>query len=151
MVIEKGIIDGIFYKYAGKKEAIISILVDVRDRVGHLSEEDIGYIAEITHRNKDDLMRIAREDISLNVGKEGRFIIEVCDGTTCHFSGSNHIMEELKSILKISPGETTKDRKFTLRAVKCLGVCSLAPAIRINGRIFSGLTRNKIKEILDGY
>jgi NADH-quinone oxidoreductase subunit E len=44
---------------------------------------------------------------------------------------------------------TTEDNKFTLKTVACFGQCALAPVIEIDGRIYSHMTENKLKEIVN--
>ena len=41
-------------------------------------------------------------------------------------------MKAIKDTLKIEVGETTKDGKFTLSEVECLGACVNAPMIQVN-------------------
>jgi len=53
--------------------------------------------------------------------------------------------------LDISPGQTTKDKRFDLERVACLGCCALAPVIQINDDIYSRMTVIRLKEILDKY
>jgi NADH:ubiquinone oxidoreductase subunit E len=83
--------------------------------------------------------------------KPGRFTISVCDGTACHIKGSPLIMEWLSDALKIRPGETDADGNFTIEKVSCLGCCSLAPVISINGRVYAKLDRKNLKKILQEY
>jgi NADH-quinone oxidoreductase subunit E len=151
MVTEKGIIDGIYKRYQGKKEVLTSILVDIQDRSGHLSESDLSYIAEITNKNLDDILELVKLNPGFRLKKEGRFIIEVCDGTACHLSGNSEALNIISNMLKLKPGETTENHRFTLRTVKCLGVCTRSPAMRINGKIFTNLDPKKIKDIFDEY
>ena len=58
----------------------------------------------------------------------------------------------LSEDLNVKIGETTKDRQFTLSAVRCVGACSLAPVFVIDEETFGRIdTRDKLKEILDKY
>ena len=50
--------------------------------------------------------------------------------------------------LGIESGKTTADGLFTLEKVACLGCCSLAPVIMINGEAFGNLTPEKAVGIL---
>jgi len=81
----------------------------------------------------------------------GKYQIQICRGTACHVQGSLTILEILKSILKINPGETTKDGLFSLEVVACIGACGLAPVVAINGEFFAKLTADKIRSIITDY
>ncbi len=83
--------------------------------------------------------------------KPGRFTIAVCDGTACHIKGSPLIMEWLSDALKIRPGETDAEGNFTIEKVSCLGCCSLAPVMAVNGTVYGKLDRKKVIRILKEY
>jgi NADH-quinone oxidoreductase subunit E len=81
----------------------------------------------------------------------GRNLVEVCAGTACHVQGAANLMDRIERDLKICCGETTKDKKFTLEEVRCLGCCSLAPVARISGNIHPNLTQDQIPKVLANY
>ncbi len=83
--------------------------------------------------------------------KPGKYKIAVCDGTACHIKGSNPVLEYLRRELGISPGETDTDGTFSLETVACLGCCSLAPVMSVNGRVYGKLDRKRIAAILKEY
>ena len=83
--------------------------------------------------------------------KPGRYKIAVCDGTACHIKGAPQITQWISSELGIEPGETDKDGLFSLEVVACLGCCSLAPVMSINGRVYGKLDRKGVARILKEY
>ena len=83
--------------------------------------------------------------------KPGRFRISVCDGTACHIKGSPLILEWIQNELGIRVGETDADGRFSLEKVACLGCCSLAPVMSINGTAYGTLDRKKTIRILKEY
>lgn len=83
--------------------------------------------------------------------KPGRFKIAVCDGTACHIKGAPQIQQWISAELGIGPGETDKDGLFSLEVVACLGCCSLAPVMSINGRVYGKLDRKGVSRILKEY
>ncbi|MCI7643516.1 MAG: NAD(P)H-dependent oxidoreductase subunit E [Lentisphaeria bacterium] len=80
--------------------------------------------------------------------KPGKYRISVCDGTACHIKGSEKVLDWVTSELNLKDGETTSDGLFSLETVACLGCCSLAPVMSINGEIFAKLDRRKTMKIL---
>ena len=76
----------------------------------------------------------------------GRHIINVCRGTACHVKGSERLLPILEQELGCKVGETTKDGRFTLDVVACLGACSIAPVISIDGEFYGNLKANEIKK-----
>ena len=83
--------------------------------------------------------------------KPGRFKIAVCDGTACHIKGAPQIQQWISAELGIGPGETDKNGLFSLEVVACLGCCSLAPVMSINGRVYGKLDRKGVSRILKEY
>ncbi len=43
---------------------------------------------------------------------------------------------------------TTRDKEFTLEEVACIGACSIAPVISINGEYFGRLKTKDIPKII---
>ena len=83
--------------------------------------------------------------------KPGKHKISLCDGTACHIKGSSQILEWVNSTLGIKSGETDANGVFSLETVACLGCCSLAPVMSINGKIFGNLDRKSTMKILKEY
>lgn len=83
--------------------------------------------------------------------KPGKYQIAVCDGTACHIKGSVQIQQWISDALGIKPGETDADGIFSLETVACLGCCSLAPVMSINGRVYGKLDRKTTVKILKEY
>ena len=81
----------------------------------------------------------------------GRFQISVCDGTACHLKGAPLIHEWLNQELNLKPGETAPDGVFSLETVACLGCCSLAPVMSVNGKVHGKLDRKKVMRIIKEY
>lgn len=78
----------------------------------------------------------------------GKFRINVCLGTACFVKGSDKVMEELKRYLLINAGESTKDMKYTLGSLRCVGACSLAPLVTVNDKVFADVTAKVVPDII---
>lgn len=151
MVIEKGIIDGILERYPDKKGALISILQDVQEKVGYLSKDDMEYISQKIGISSSQIFGVATFYAQFRLKRDGGNVIEVCDGTACHVKGADDLFGEIKEAIGIGPGETTEDNKFTLKTVRCIGACSFAPVIKVNGEVFTRLKKGEVKKILQKY
>ena len=118
-----------------------------------------GYVSDDAIRLASEYFKVAAAEVEGVLSfyaqfkrvKPGRFTIAVCDGTACHIKGSPLIMEWLSDALKIRPGETDKDGNFTIEKVSCLGCCSLAPVMAVNGTVYGKLDRKKVIRILKEY
>ena len=72
-------------------------------------------------------------------------------GTVCFVKGSGKILSEFEKQLGIKNGETTKDLKFTLEGLRCVGACGLAPVVVVNGKVYGNVTVDQVSDILDHY
>lgn len=81
----------------------------------------------------------------------GEYSVSVCMGTGCFVKGSQNIMEQFKTVLKIQPGETTEDGMFTLSDVRCIGACGLAPVVTINEDVHGNLKVDQVRDIISDY
>ncbi len=80
--------------------------------------------------------------------EDGKYIVMVCATLPCALRGAQMVADCFKEELKLGMGETSADKKFTLRKVECLGSCASAPVCQINDDYFENLTPQKIKEIV---
>ena len=78
-------------------------------------------------------------------------MVEVCAGTSCHSRGSRALRERLEKEIGIGPGKTDPSGRFTLRTVRCLGLCALSPAMKIDGRSFGRVKLDRLGEILEQF
>lgn len=88
-----------------------------------------------------------------SIEPKGKHIIGVCLGTACYVRGSQLIIDEIRKMLQIEPGETSTDGKFSLEATRCIGACGLAPVFTIDGKVYGSATpaiaRKAIRDMLD--
>ncbi len=84
-----------------------------------------------------------------NLAPVGVNLVQVCTTTPCWLCGSSKIVEACEKELGIGVGETTKDGKFTLVEVECLGACVNAPMVQINDDYYEDLTPESMKKLIE--
>ena len=80
---------------------------------------------------------------------KGKYEISVCMGTACYVRGAESVLEELRKKLSIEPGETTPDGKFSLRSLRCVGACGLAPVMLVGDKVYGRVTPDMVDSILE--
>lgn len=81
----------------------------------------------------------------------GEHKISVCLGTACFVKGSKDVLAEIEKQLGIKAGETTKDLKFSIECLRCVGACGLAPVVVIDGKVYSRVSPEDVTDILNNY
>jgi NADH-quinone oxidoreductase subunit E len=130
---------------------IIPILQRLQERSGFISEEQVDEVAAATGVSASSVYGVATFYSQFRLQPPGRHMIRVCEGTACHVLGAKAVLEALKMNLGIDVDQTTSDGLFSLESVRCLGCCSLAPAVVIDDETYGRVSPNKIGGILDTY
>jgi NADH-quinone oxidoreductase subunit E len=146
--MENSGVDTIIKQYKGKESAILAILQDIQSKKKYLPKEILEEVSQKMQIPVTHVFRLATFYNALSIKPRGRHKIDVCLGTACHVRGVNKIMDRLKRDLGIPVGETTKDKRFTLESVRCVGCCSLGPVAVIDGEVYGRLTQDKIPALL---
>jgi len=141
-------IDGIIKQYRGRESAILAILQDIQAKEKYLPKEALEYVSQKMHIPLAQVFRIATFYNALSLKPRGRHKVDVCLGTACHVRGGNKILEKMERDLRISVGDTTKDKRFTLESVHCVGCCSLGPVAVVDGNVFGRLSQEKVPALL---
>jgi len=141
-------IDSIIRQYEGKESQLLAILQDIQIKEKYLPKESLEYVSRKMQIPLTKIFQIATFYNALSLKPRGKHKIDVCLGTACHVRGGERILEKLERELGISAGETTKDRKFTLESVRCLGCCSLGPVAVVDGKVFGRLSQEKVGSLL---
>jgi NADH-quinone oxidoreductase subunit E len=125
-------IDEVIAKYKGRYGALIPVLKETQDVCGYLPKKVQHRVAEGLHLPSSQVYGVVSFYAFFTTVPRGKHVIRVCLGTACYVKGSKQILEKLEKALDLKVGGITKDRKFSLEAVRCLGCCSLAPAMVID-------------------
>ena len=141
-------IDSIIQEYGARESAILGILQDIQAEEKYLPKEALEYVSQKMNIPMVQVFRIATFYNALSLKPRGRHKIDVCLGTACHVRGGGKILDKMERDLGIIMGETTKDKRFTLEAVHCVGCCSLEPVAVIDGEVFGRLAQDKVPALL---
>jgi NADH-quinone oxidoreductase subunit E len=132
-----------------RQSAVMAALRIVQDQNGGwLTNELMDAVAEYLDMPKIAVYEVATFYSMYELRPVGRHKICVCTNISCLLCGSDGVVEHLEKKLGIKMGETTTDRRFTLKEVECLGACCGAPMMQIGHAYHENLTPQKIDEIL---
>lgn len=83
--------------------------------------------------------------------KRGQHTVSVCMGTACFVKGAEQVKEALKKELKVGMDETTVDELFTLKEIRCIGACGLAPAVMVDDKVYGHMNEENIRTVTSSY
>jgi NADH-quinone oxidoreductase subunit E len=141
----------IFFQTKGEEGDLIPILQHVQEKYGFLSEESIREISHFLKISENQIYGVASFYAQFRFTEPGRHTIKVCLGTACHVKGGQSLCNALEKGLRVSPGQTTEDKRFDLQRVACLGCCALSPVMMIDKDIHSNMNSIKLKDITNKY
>lgn len=148
---ERAEIEAEFPHYPNRKAVCIDAMKIVQKHRGWLSDEALRDIGELLDMSLADLDGVATFYNLLFRRPVGRHVIYLCDSVSCWIMGSEEHRKHLSDRLKIKPGETTADGRFTMLPIVCLGACDHAPVMMIDDDTHRDLTPEKIDRILERY
>ncbi len=134
-----------------KKGPIMPILHEAQKIFGYLPIEVQKIISEELEVPLSEIYGVATFYSQFTLIPKGKYTIGVCLGTACYVKGSQKILDKIKDELGIEVGGTTKDKRFSLEATRCIGACGLAPVITINEDVYGKIEPSEVAEILAKY
>jgi NADH-quinone oxidoreductase subunit E len=138
-------------QFNNDQENLIMILQAIQERYNYLPYPALTYLSEKMAVPLSRIYGVGTFYSTFSLEPRGKNIIFICLGTACHVRGAEKVRERIEEILQIGDGQTTEDRQFTLKSVRCIGCCSLGPVVKINEDIHGRIGPDKVKKILSKY
>lgn len=127
---------------------LIPLLQKIQGQYGYLPMEIVEEFSGLSGIKVTDIMGVASFYSQFRLKPLGKYVIKICAGTACHVNGADNIISILSEELAIDLDQTSEDGLFSIETVACLGCCSLAPVMMINGEVYGRLNRDKTKKII---
>jgi NADH-quinone oxidoreductase subunit E len=143
--------DAILEKWRPQKGNLIMILHEVEDTYGYIPPEVARKISRDLAIPLARIYEVLTFYHYFKLTRPGKYKISVCMGTACYLKGGAEILNEVKNILHIKEGQTTKDGLFYIESVRCLGCCGLSPVIAVNDKIYGNLKKSDVVDIISKY
>ena len=142
---------GCINAHRNEKGALMPVLHEAQNIYGYLPAEVQTVIAEELNIPLAEVYGVATFYSQFSLNPKGKHKISICLGTACYVKGSDKILEAVERELRITCGECTPDKKFSIESCRCVGACGLAPVMIVDGEVYGKLTAADVKGILDKY
>ena len=135
----------------GRQASAVLPLLEIAQRQhdNWLPMKAVDYVADMLDMMPMRVFEVVTFYSMFNLAPVGKYHIQLCGTTPCWLRGAEDIKKACINKLKINLDETTKDGKFTLSEVECLGACANAPMIQINDDYYEDLNPELMTKILD--
>ena len=141
----------ILHRYNAEGGSVVSLLQDIQETFGYIREDVVDWFSDELNVPASNFFGVATFYAQFYLKPRGENIITACCGTACHVKGSAPIIEKLRMDLKIPEGEvTSKNGKYTLESVACVGACSIAPVFIANKKVFGKFTAEMADAMIKG-
>jgi NADH-quinone oxidoreductase subunit F len=137
-------------RYPVKRSALLPALHLFQEQEGWISRDAIEAVARLLDLTPAQVHDTASFYTMFRLKPEGKTLIEVCTTLSCALGGAEELLEHTCRKLKIRPGQTTADGKFTVKGVECLAACGGAPAVQVNGQWLEHATAGDIDRVIAG-
>ena len=127
---------------------LLNELRKIQKKEGYISEKAIRKLNKKTGIPLSKIYGTATFYAMLHTQPQGKYIIDICNSPSCYLNNSINIIKYLEKKLGIKSGQTTSNKKFSLHICSCIGCCNKPPAMLLNGKPHTNLTKEKIDQIL---
>jgi len=135
--------------YPKKRSALIPMLLVAQKEHGYVKPETIEYVGKYLDLNASEVDSIMSFYTLLHRHPVGKYHIMICTNLACMLRGSDDIEACVKRKLGVDPGQITPDGLFSAIEFECLGSCTTAPVMQVNGEFYENLDVKKTEDILD--
>ena len=138
-------------KHKNERGCLMPVLHEAQEIYGYLPSEVQTIIAEELDIPLAEVYGVATFYSRFSLNPKGKHRISVCLGTACYVKGADKVLAEVEKELKITCGECTPDRAFSLDSCRCVGACGLAPVMMVDEEVYGRLTAKDVADILAKY
>jgi len=144
-------IESILDRHQCDRGMLVAILQDTQAEYNYLPKEALVEVSQGLDIPLTQVYSVASFFKAFSLKPRGRHLVHVCLGTACHVRGAVRILDEIKRKLGINEGETTKDLRYTLETVNCVGACALGPIVIVDGQYSGEMKTDKVKPLMESY
>ena len=138
------IVDTRMRRLGYQPESLIEVLHSAQEAFGYLDDETLEYVGRSLGVPPSRTYGVATFYSYFTLKPQGEHTCVVCTGTACYINGAKGILARLAKDLDLKPGDTTEDSKLSLLTARCLGACSLAPAVVLDDNTHGKATADSV-------
>jgi len=138
-------------RYKNEETPLMMILEAIQTEYGYIPLEVQELVSELTGIPVAEIYGVVTFYSFFSLKPKGKYVIGVCLGTACYVKGGQLVLDKFQELLGIKVGETTEDGLFSIDALRCIGACSIAPAVSVNGKVYQRMDPSKVAAVIKEY
>jgi bidirectional [NiFe] hydrogenase diaphorase subunit len=131
-----------------RPDGLIEVLHTTQEVFGYLDDDALRYVGESLGVPPSTVYGVATFYSHFSLKPQGRHTCVVCTGTACYINGAGQLLEEVGRRLGVAPGGTTADGRISVLKARCLGACSMAPAVVVDGEVHGKVRPDALMAVL---
>jgi [NiFe] hydrogenase diaphorase moiety large subunit len=131
------------------RSALLPVLQDLQHRHASISDFAMQVVADELGIHPAEVYGVVSFYAFLHHEPMGRFQVRLCRTISCDLAGMTRVANQLENELGIEFGKTTPDGRFSLEWASCLGMCDQGPALLVNDSIYTRVTPDQVRQILE--
>jgi len=135
-------------RHGQKTASLIEVLHTVQESFGFLDETSLRFVASSLRLPLSRVFGVATFYHYFSLKPPGKHTCVICMGTGCYVKGAENLMKVIEEIASVKAGETTSDGKVSVVAARCIGSCSLAPAVVFDGEVIPKAQPDAVRDRL---
>ena len=133
-----------------RPDGLIEVLHTTQEAFGYLDDEALAYVSDSLGVPPSKVYGVATFYSHFSLKPQGQHTCVVCTGTACYINGAGPILVEISRRLGVQAGGTTADGRVSLLKARCLGACSMAPAVVVDGDVHGKVVASELASLLEG-
>jgi NADH-quinone oxidoreductase E subunit len=148
----KARLEALFPQYPTRQACLLPALWMVQEERGWISPRAIGEVAEVLGLTPAFVKGVVTFYTMYHTHPVGRHFVQVCTTSPCNICGAEDVVKAFLQHTGCGElGATSKDGRFTVIEVECLGACGFATPVLIDDDFIEGVTPERVPGILQGY
>jgi NADH:ubiquinone oxidoreductase subunit E len=145
---QRALIDQILAENQTRPGAAMVVLNELQSRIGYVSPSMQAYVAQKLRVPMSEINGVVSFYSFFTTKPRGQHTLKFCMGTACYVGGTARLLEKVRQLLELDPGQTSADGLVTVEVCRCVGACSQAPVVVLDENIYGRVRPNKLPQIL---
>lgn len=138
-----------FDDFEEAQELILSALQEVNEVYGWVSPQAAEIVATRLNTTAERIFALLTFYADFRTDPRGHHHMLICHGMACYVHGSQQLVQRMQDDFGVKDSDTTADGLMSVQVVNgCLGVCDLAPVVKIDDEYFGNITGEKLTALV---